>query len=461
MALPEQPYTDALKSMNYNAYIFKLFVRILLLVSTILALGYAIYVDKTPYAIGVSVFLLYLISNTYTFVKRCFVAMDDFFEAVKYRDFSRWFPEDRGPKDIRFLYTGFNEINRTIKEINAQNQAQYVYLQKILEMVDIGIIAYNLESGKVLWSNDSFGEILDMPSFKNIRFVESRKPELFNTIFETYHREPDSISIALQNDSIKILISDTVFQVDNDSFKLIVIQNIDDTLNKNESESWKKLLSVMTHEIMNSITPISSLADTLQSNLQAAIEQPKESHLALEDLSAGIKTIKNRSDGLLKFAKTYRSLSKVTQLNLQRTSVAELFKNIQLLMQPSIQAKHIDIEFKLSSPRLELDIDTHLIEQVLINLLLNAVDACKNKDQAEIRVLASQNRNRAIVLKVIDNGAGIPEDILENIFVPFFTSKSTGSGIGLSLCKQIMLLHKGRIIVKSKVGEGTVFSLVF
>ena len=387
--------------------------------------------------------------------------MDDFFEAVKYRDFSRWFPEDRGPKDIRFLYTGFNEINRTIKEINSQNEAQYVYLQKILEMVDIGIIAYNLESGDVLWSNESFGETLDIPSFKNIRFVENRKPELFYTIFETYHREPNSISIVLQNEKIKILISDTVFQVNDDAFKLIVIQNIDDTLNKNESESWKKLLSVMTHEIMNSITPISSLADTLQKNIQIAIEQPEASHLEFEDLNAGIKTIKNRSEGLLKFAKTYRSLSKVTHLNLQRVKISELFNNIQLLMEPSIKAKNIAIEFNITSPKLELDIDTHLIEQVLINLILNAVDACKNQDQAEIKVIASQNPNRDIVLKVIDNGSGIPQDILENIFVPFFTSKATGSGIGLSLCKQIMLLHKGRIIVKSIEEEGSVFSLVF
>lgn len=394
-------------------------------------------------------------------MKRRFVAMDDFFEAVKYRDFSRWFPEDRGPKDIRFLYTGFNEINRTIKEINAQNQAQYVYLQKILEMVDIGIIAYNLESGNVLWSNESFGEILDMPSFKNIRFVENRKPQLFNTIFETYHREPDSISIALQNENIKILISDTVFQVEDEAFKLIVIQNIDDTLNKNESESWKKLLSVMTHEIMNSITPISSLADTLQSNLQLAMEKPEDTHLELEDINAGIKTIKNRSEGLLKFAQTYRSLSKVTHLNLQRVHVSELFNNIQLLMEPSIKAKHINITFDVSNSTLELDIDAHLIEQVLINIILNAVDACKHTNNPKIKVQAVQNPNRDIVIKVYDNGSGIPQNILENIFVPFFTSKATGSGIGLSLCKQIMLLHKGRILVKSIEGEGSVFSLIF
>tara|TARA_R110002051_G_scaffold63132_5_gene114944 strand:+ start:55152 stop:56495 length:1344 start_codon:yes stop_codon:yes gene_type:complete len=447
--------------MNYKGYILKLFLRILLLVVTILGLLYTAYSDLTTYIVLLSLILIYLIINTYRFIKRRFVVMDDFFEAVKYRDFSRWFPEDRGPDDIRFLYTGFNEINRTIKEINSQNQAQYVYLQKILEMVDIGIMAYNLETGNVLWSNESFGETLDVPSFKNIKFIENRKPELYQTIFETHHREPNSISISLQHESVKILISDTVFQVQDDAFKLVVIQNIDDTLDKNESESWKKLLSVMTHEIMNSITPISSLADTLQKHIQLAITNPKETHLELEDLNAGIKTIKNRSEGLLKFAKTYRSLSKVTHLNLQRTEVSELFINIQRLMEPSILAKNIDITFSIQSPKLVLDIDTHLIEQVLINLILNAVDACKNSGNPKIKIIATQNPNRAIALKVIDNGSGIPKEIIENIFVPFFTSKTTGSGIGLSLCKQIMLLHKGKIIVKSIEGEGSVFSLMF
>ncbi|WP_340065156.1 HAMP domain-containing sensor histidine kinase [Ascidiimonas aurantiaca] len=447
--------------MNYRGYIFRLFLKILVLTGVLLALVYAIYIQNTIY-IALSIFgLLYLLFNIYSFVKRRFVAIDDFFEAVKYRDFSRWFPEDRGPKDIRFLYTGFNEINRTIKEINSKNEAQYVYLQKILEMVDVGIIAYNLETGDVLWSNDSFREIIDFPSFKNIRFVKKRRAELYNTIFETYHKEPGSVNIALQNEEIKVLISDTVFQVNDEAFKLIALHNIDDTLNKNESEAWKKLLSVMTHEIMNSIAPIASLADTLQDHIQLNLDHPNTHQLDTEDLNAGIKTIKNRSNGLLKFARTYRSLSKVTELTLQTVRVEELFQNIQLLMEPSMKSKNIDIQFTVSPKRLELEVDIHLIEQVLINLILNAKDACKHREDAQIKVQASLTPNRNTIVKVYDNGSGIPKEIIENIFIPFFTSKSTGSGIGLSLCKQIMLLHKGKILVKSEEGQGTVFSLVF
>ncbi|MBQ4820429.1 HAMP domain-containing sensor histidine kinase [Aquimarina sp. MMG016] len=447
--------------MNYKGYIFRLFLRILFLVFLILTLLYTI--DK-EHAAGIAVascVILYFGYTTYVFIKRRFVVMDDFFEAVKYRDFSRWFPEDRGPKDIRQLYKGFNEVNRTIKEINTKNEAQYVYLQKILEMVDIGIIAYNLETGDVLWSNDSFRETLDFPSFKNIRFVEKRKPDLYDAVFETYHKEPNSITIAVQNEKLKVLISDTVFQVEDDPFKLIVLQNIDDTLNKNESEAWKKLLSVMTHEIMNSIAPISSLADTLQTHLQLALDEPELNQIELEDVNAGIKTIKNRSEGLLKFAKTYRSLSKVTHLNLEKKKVSELFDTVKLLMQPSLDVKNIAIDFSIKTPKLILDIDSHLIEQVLINLILNAVDACKNKPKPHIKVIAEQTPNKNIVIKVYDNGSGIPPEIMENIFIPFFTSKATGSGIGLSLSKQIMLLHKGKILVNSAEDEGTVISLVF
>ena len=447
--------------MNYRDYILKLFLRVFILVGLILGLVYFTYEEKTVYLTLVSFATIYSIIELYQFIKRRFSAMDDFFEAVKYRDFSRWFPEDRGPKDIRFLYTGFNEVNRTIKEINRQNEAQFVYLQKILEMVDIGIVAYNLENGDVLWMNNSFKDIIDFPSFKNIRFVEKRKPDLYNSIFETYNKEPNSISIALENEKIKVLISDTIFQVNDDSFKLVVLQNIDNTLNRNESEAWKKLLSVMTHEIMNSIAPISSLADTLQRNIQFNIDDEENHPLELEDLNAGIKTIKTRSQGLLKFAKTYRSLSKVTHLNLQKIKVAELFQSIELLMAPSIKAKNIEIEFSVSSKRLELDIDVHLIEQVLINLILNARDACQNSENPLIRIKASQSQNQQIVIKIYDNGIGISKEIMESIFVPFFTSKTTGSGIGLSLCKQIMLLHKGRILVNSKENEGTVFSLIF
>lgn len=387
--------------------------------------------------------------------------MDDFFEAVKYRDFSRWFVENKGPQDMRSLHQGFNEVNRVVKEINAEKETQYLYLQKILELVDIGILAYELDSGEVLWANDSIKKTLDFPSFKNIRFVAKRNPALYNTIFDTLHQTTNSVNIKVKNDQIQVLLSEAIFQVENKTFKLLVLQNIDETLNRNESEAWKKLLSVMTHEIMNSIAPISSLADTLQNQVELSSKNTEKNTLGMDDLNAGLTSIKKRSEGLMKFAKTYRSLNKVTHLNREKIAVKKLFDHIQNLMQPMLRDKNIQVEFLLESPKLELNIDTYLIEQVLINLLLNAVDACNHRRNQKIILTATTNSDGYLTLQVRDNGKGIPSEILDRIFVPFFSTKKDGSGIGLSLCKQIMLLHHGKIQIHSEEEKGTVVSLLF
>lgn len=217
----------------------------------------------------------------------------------------------------------------------------------------------------------------------------------------------------------------------------------------------------MTHEIMNSIAPISSLAETLENEIQNNLNDAEANPLNIEDLNSGIKSIKRRSEGLLKFAKTYRSLNKVTQLNLANVRIGELFENIQTLMQPSIENNNIKIECLLENPDLLINIDSYLIEQVLINLLLNAIEACQGVEDAKIKIAAHKKINGNVIIRVSDNGKGIPEEIKDSVFVPFFSTKKTGSGVGLSLSKQIMLLHKGRIQIKSSEGEGTVISLLF
>ena len=446
--------------MTYKTHSVFLLARVLILLLCLILTAYAIVNSHYYLSLGVGILSLITFLNLHKFLLRRFTEIDDFFESVKYKDFSRRFVEELGPKDIRQLHKGFNEVNRVVREINLKKEVQYLYLQKILEMVDIGIIAYNLDTGTVLWANDSIKTTLDMPSFKNISFVSRRKPVLFEMVFETYYSEATTVTIPVNHENLKVLLSDTVFMIEEEAYKLIVLQNIDETLDHNESEAWKKLLSVMTHEIMNSIAPISSLADTLQTNVRNAARNPAENNLELEDLDAGITSIKKRSEGLMKFATTYRSLNKVTQLNREKVLVCELFINIQHLMQPSIQNKKININYQIENQDLEVEIDSYLIEQVLINLILNSIDACKQKTNAQILVSAKNDAGHTI-LRVQDNGTGIPAEITDSIFIPFFTTKKNGSGIGLSLCKQIMLLHKGRIQLQSEENKGTVVSLIF
>ena len=455
--------------MAYRKFKSALLTRAFVLFFSLVALAFAISMldFKANLSFAIIIVLLIALVSVYSFrslykysTKR-FVAMDDFLESVKYRDFSRLYAENSGQEDLRELHKGFNDVNEIIKTINKEKEAQYLYLKKTLELIDTGIIAYNLASGEVLWVNDSFKKDLNIPSLKTIQFVEKRNPILFENIFTKNHVNGNSIAIDVNNEKVKFLISSSVFQISNDAFKLIVIQNIDETLNRTESEAWKKLLSVMTHEIMNSIAPISSLAETLQSKVRLSIEDPVNQPLEINDLETGIESIKKRSEGLLKFAKTYRTLNKIIKLNLSNTLASELFKNIKNLMQPSLESKNIELDFEIENPDLKVEMDTYLVEQVLINLILNSVEACKEIKKPKIVLSAKKNMDGSSVISIVDNGKGIPEEIIDDIFIPFFSTKKNGSGIGLSLCKQIVMLHNGKIQVKSAIEKGTKISLVF
>ena len=455
--------------MAYREFKVSLIVRLFILSLMISVFVYGIYnldfmADILRSIIIASLLFLVIIlsiRNIINFTTRRYSEMDRFFESVKYRDFTQWFNEDSGPKDIRKLHKGFNSINDTIKKVNKEKEVQYLYLQKILELVDTGIIAFNIESGKVLWVNDSFNEVLNIPNIKNIEFIKKRNPKIFSDVFETDHERGNTISIDSEADKTKILISNSSFIVKDEKFKLVVLQNIENTLNQNQAEAWNKLLRVMTHEIMNSIAPISSLAETLQTKIKASLDNPHEYKIDSNDLYLGIDSIRNRSEGLMKFANTYRGLNKIDHLNLSNNSVEVLFESISNLLQPSLTSKNIEMQFNLDNPGLQIVMDTALIEQVLINLIKNSIEACKNVENPLIKISAEKNIEGIAIIKITDNGTGIPIELLDKIFIPFFSTKKNGSGIGLSLCQQIMFLHKGKIKINSVENSGTVIQLVF
>ena len=385
--------------------------------------------------------------------------LNEFVQAVHYRDFSRYFDEKHASADIQPLRKGFNEINSTFKIISKEKETQYQYLQKILELVDTGILSYELESGDVVWMNESIKRMLQLPYLKTIHSLSKRDKHLYEEIIALQPGENKVSTAHLEKSFFKVLLSATAFQTAEKKFKLVAFQNVNEALDETESRAWQKLLSVMTHEIMNSVAPISSLADTLKNRLQRSMEAPQDT-VALEDLEVGIETIKRRSEGLLKFAETYRNLNKITTLNLKKVYARELFANLHQLMQPTFEQKHIELEIILRDTDLAFEADPSLIEQVLINLIVNAMEAVKEQAAPRI-VLSAESTGRKVVLKVADNGVGMPEELLDKIFIPFFSTRKTGSGIGLSLCKQILMLHKGNIQVQSVEGKGSVFSLQF
>lgn len=449
--------------MIFRNFEGKLILRVVLLCISLSAPALVIVKGWPETLVFLVPLILYQVFELIRFLKQAQEELNQFVESVHYRDFSRYFAEKHDSALLDSLRKGFNEINTTFKSINREKETQHQHLQKILEVVDTGILTYDQDSGEVLLMNEAIKKLLHIPFMKTVHYLEKREQLLYA---EVLNLQPGQTKITtahtaqLDKSNLKLLLSATAWQSNGNKFKLVAFQNVNEALDETESQAWQKLLNVMTHEIMNSIAPISSLADTLKNRLKEAVVTGATTE-DFEDLEVGVGTIKRRSEGLLKFAQTYRNLSKITTLNLTEVNIRELFANLHRLMQPTLAQKQIQLHIELPDQQVSLQADPNLLDQVLINLLVNAIEAVKDTPEPEVTLSAHIGRDGRIVLKVADNGAGMSREVQEKIFIPFFSTKKQGSGIGLSLCKQIVMLHRGTIQVQSEEGVGTVFILRF
>jgi two-component system, NtrC family, nitrogen regulation sensor histidine kinase NtrY len=446
--------------MKFKDVEWRVLLRVLLLFFT-LAVTAFLLVRNYVYVLFIVPVVLYQLVDFYRFHRKAHDELNEFIESVHYRDFSRNFDVKHAPVEVKPLRRGFNEINSTFKIISKEKETQYQYLQNILELVDTGIISYKENGGTVVWMNESLKKMLQLPYLKTIHYLARRDVQLYEQIVSLKPGENKIATAHLEKSSFKILLSATMFQTEGEKYKLIAFQNINEALDATESKAWQKLLSVMTHEIMNSVAPISSLADTLKNRMRESKNGMVNEGETTDDLELGIETIKRRSEGLLKFAETYRNLNKITSLALKKMYVRDMFENLHQLMQPTFDQKKIELEIVLKNTELAVEADSNLIEQVLINLLVNSIEAVKEKESPKITLSAYSTDDKKVIIKVADNGDGMTEDVIDKIFIPFFSTKKAGSGIGLSLCKQIMMLHRGNISVQSVPGKGTVMSLNF
>jgi two-component system, NtrC family, nitrogen regulation sensor histidine kinase NtrY len=446
--------------MIFKGYEMRLLLRVTLLFLSLLGLSVIIvkgWYEMLIIAIPVTVFVL---ADMLRFQKKAHNEVKQFAESVHYRDFSRHFDVNRAPVELKPLRKGFNDINTTFKTISRERETQYQYLQKILELVDTGIISYEQETGNIGWVNESFKKTFSIPYLKTIQSLQKRDEELYNAVVTLKPGDSKVVSITRNQQVVKILLAASIMRSDDKVYKLLAFQNISEALDETESKAWQKLLNVMTHEIMNSVAPISSLADTLKNRLKL-YSKKNNGGTDLDDLELGIDTIKRRSEGLLKFTESYRNLNKITRLDIKTTLVRDLFENLSSLMQPTLAQKNIELNIVLRDTQMAVNIDRELIEQVLINLLVNAIEAVKAAEKPVITLSAEVSKEGRQLIKIADNGSGMSPELIDKIFIPFFSTRKTGSGIGLSLCKQIMLLHKGTIKVQSVEGEGSVFAMQF
>src|SRR5580698_762159 len=411
--------------MVFKRYQERILIRVLFLFLTLSLASYLLVTGQYAYLAFLLGVVIYQLVDFYNFHRKAQQEVEQFVESIHYRDFSRYFDVKEAPQELKSLRQGFNEINSTFKLISREKETQYQYLQKILELVNTGILSYEHKSGEIGWMNESFKNLLGVPYLKTIGSLERRDPVLYQEILNLRPGDSKIISLTKDKDKsvFKTLVTATAFQTDSRVYKLVAFQDVNEALDETEAKAWQKLLSVMTHEIMNSVAPISSLAETMLHRLQESsriLEGQPGALEALEDLELGIGTIRRRSEGLLKFAETYRNLNKITTLNMSRVFARDLFENLHHLMQPTLDQKRIELEILLLDPDLSLDADTNLIEQVLINLVVNAIEAVKDREAPLITLSANAGSNSRAIIKVADNGLGMSPEVVENIFIPFF-----------------------------------------
>jgi two-component system, NtrC family, nitrogen regulation sensor histidine kinase NtrY len=397
-----------------------------------------------------------LIAELVRYVERSNRQFSDFLLSIKSAEFSSFDDQEKRGHSFTALKKAFNTITTEFQKTRIEKEAHYTFLQSVMENLGTAVISFDSD-GNIKLINDAAKDLLGISFLSNINYLEQINPAIHKAILSGSN---EIITNSNNEERQKLLLRTSNFRLQDLDHKLVLITNIRSEIESTEIEAWEQLLHVLTHEIMNSITPISSLSGTIKSQLNNFISGDKINRDTLSDISEGLQVISKRSAGLINFVNQYKTLLTLPQPNIETITVASMLERVQLLVQTGLGEKGIKLKNELRNKKLHVRADINLIEQVLINLVNNAADSLNSINEPVI-ILSADHQNEKIVLRISDNGEGIDKEILSKIFIPFFTTKKNGTGIGLSLSKQVMRLHNGGIYANSVPGEGTTFSLEF
>jgi two-component system, NtrC family, nitrogen regulation sensor histidine kinase NtrY len=439
-----------------------LIIRVILLTLSIILFSYIFF--NTEYIATLVILILIIIYQIFALIRYIDSTNKElarFLQSIKYSDFSQTFSKKFLGSSFEELNTAFNEVMLKFQKTRTEKEEHYRYLQTVMQHVGVGLISYNLE-GKVEFINNAAKKILNISYLNNIEMLNNVTKGLGTSLLTIKAGEKSTLKIADENELIQLIVYATEFKMRDQLYTLISLQNIQSELEEKEMESWQKLIRVLTHEIMNSITPISSLAATVNYMLEKE-DNPADGvkDETINDIKVAVNTIQKRSEGLLHFVDDYRNLTKIPKPNFQIFPIKNLFERIEKLMENKLKENNINFSKSIEPESLEITADPELIEQVLINLLINSIQAVAETKDPIITMMAHLDDRGKITLRIADNGPGISDELQEKIFIPFFSTKKNGSGIGLSLSRQIMRSHGGSIRISSYPDKETAFTLKF
>ncbi|MCF8242582.1 MAG: hypothetical protein K9J16_14485 [Melioribacteraceae bacterium] len=406
------------------------------------------------------IIIIYQIYSLIKFVDITNKELARFISSIKYSDFSQSFTIHNYGSSFEELGNSFNNVIEKFQKTRSEKEENLRYLQTVMQHVGVGLISYN-QDGKVEFINNSAKRLLKISHLKHLSTLDETYQNLGNQFLSITPGNKTTLKIVDDNDLIQLICYSTQFKMRNQIYTLLSLQNIQSELEEKEMEAWQKLIRVLTHEIMNSVTPISSLAGTVNIMLSKDDSEIELSKEQADDIKTAVFTIQKRSEGLIKFVENYRNLTKIPKPNFQIISLKSLFDRVKNLMQKEFENNSIEFSCDVEPETLELTADPEMFEQVLINLIINSIHALRGRHDPKIYLIGYLDERGKIAVKVIDNGPGINEDVQDKIFIPFFSTKRDGSGIGLSLSRQIIRSHGGSIRVNSKQNEGTTFTMRF
>ena len=448
--------------MGFNRFRLYVLIRVIILFLTVAAFVYLIFFDRKYVTTVVTGFLIiFEVFELFNYIESTNKKLKRFFDAIKYNDFNMGFTHDNKlGKTFKELNMAFKDVIDAILAERKKREEFFQQLNVVVESIGTGIISIS-ETGKVVLINKAALGLLGIENLRNVEDLNAKSPVLARILdsLETGER-----ATYTNHKGQELAIRESLYKLGMESYRLLAFQDIKAELQAKELEAWQNLTKVLRHEIMNSIAPISSLASTLGEILSEDLVEKDGEHVmddeSLEDLSEGLTTITARSQGLIEFVNAYRDYTNLPKPDKGDYELNRLTQDALLLMKKDFETSQVEVVFSPAKVELPVNVDSQLIQQVLINLIKNAREAVEANPEGKVTIVTTR-QNEDIQVIVTDNGPGITDEAREKIFMPFFSTKKRGSGIGLSLSKQIMQMHGGDILLESELGKGSSFRLVF
>jgi two-component system, NtrC family, nitrogen regulation sensor histidine kinase NtrY len=453
--------------MGSKKFRISLIIRVLMLVANVFVIMWLLFSTNYFFTMLLAVAIaIYQVVTLISYVETTNTLLTNFLESLKYSDFSRTFEIKGLGHSFDRMTEAFSLVINDFRKVREEREQNYFYLETVVEHIGIALISYR-QDGEVELINNSTKKLFKINSLKNLGELKGFSSELVAKLMSISNGESVMVKIQNQDEILQLAIYATEFKVANRNIKMASIKDIQNELEENEMESWQKLIRVLTHEIMNSITPIASITQSLNTIIKDVRQNSSSSFTdegeneAIEEIELAIDTIHKRSIGLLHFVESYRDLTRIPNPKYSIFPIKVLFDNLKGLMKEEMNTHHIVCVANVVPENLELSADEQLIEQVLINLIKNAVQALEKTRYPRIELKAFHDTFGKIIIQLSDNGQGILPEVMDKIFVPFFSTKPKGSGIGLSLSRQILRLHGGTLTARSEPDVETVFTLKF